>query len=217
MKIILNLTLLTLCTFFSLQAQTIQERLNKGETPKSLIRSGVPQDSLYGYTYEGGFIFHFFDDTTGMVFGLKDLSYDYDDTKTQIIWSCRVIVTGATATHIGAGLENTQKIKAKNCPLYDPDAKEWMISAAELCLLYKGGGFDDWFLPSKDELHEAYMNLSHNSRVHFNEKEYWTSTEKDGEFAWVEHFKGPSEYEMFGQSYYRKFYKESVRPIRVFK
>ena len=200
-----------------LHAQTIQERLNKGETPKQIIKSGVPKDSLYGNIYQGGHIFYFFKDTTGMVFGTKDLAYDYDSTKTRIIWSCRMIVTGSTDTHIGAGLENTKKIKEKNCPLYDPDAKEWMISAAELCLLYKGGGFNDWFLPSKDELHEAYMNLSHNALVHFNEMEYWTSSEKDGEFAWIEHFKGPSEYEMFGQSYYRKFYKESVRDVRVFK
>lgn len=211
-----------LCTFLlSLvllcgKSQSIQQKLDNGETPKQLMASGVTQDSLYGKHYQGGLIFHFFEDSTGMLFGTKDLAYDYDTSKTKIIWSCRVITTGATDTKIGSGKENTRKIKAKNCPLYDPDAKKWMIPAAEICLLYSGGGNHDWFLPSKDELHEAYMKLSYTGYHDFDDKEYWTSSERDDTFAWVEHFPGPRVYEMFGQSFYKKFYKESVRPVRYF-
>lgn len=217
MKFIISFLFLNL--FFFSNSQSIQEKLNSGTTVKQLIKTGTPKDSLYGKIYQGGYIFHFFDkDTTGMVFGLKELAYPYDTAKSHIIWSCRGVFTGATGTAIGTGLENTLKIKKANCPLYDPDEKTWMIAAAEICLEYKGAGFNDWFLPSKDELHEAYMNLSYSSLVDFDNHSYWSSSEKDVEFAWIEHFKfGPREFEMFGQSYYMKFYGDYVRPVRIFK
>lgn len=214
MKNILFITLILTSLIGS--TQSIQEKIDNGLTPKDLLASGIPQDSLYGKLYQGGLIFHFFEDSTGMIFGTKDLAYDYDKTKTKIIWSCRVITTNATATKIGSGKSNTKKIADKNCPLYDPDAKKWMISAAEICLKYHGGGHTDWFLPSKDELHEAYLKLSHTGYHDFDDHEYWTSSEKDDTFAWIEHFPGPRKNELFGQSYYKKFFKENVRPVRYF-
>lgn len=196
----------------------IQNRLNKGETPRSLIKSGISMDSLYGKIYQGGYIFHFFaKDTSGLVMGTKNLKYDHDTTRYAIIWGCRNKLAGATGIKIGTGLSNSQKIVSHNCPIYDPDKRVWMKSAAELCLLYKGAGYDDWYLPSKDELHEALMNLSYTRKVDFGDVHFWTSSEKNDQFAWIEHMKfGWREYEFYGQSYYRKFYARYVRPIRNF-
>ena len=216
-KALLSFFFITL--FLCSNSQNIQEKLYEGISVKQLIKEGIPKDSLYGKIYQGGYIFYFFDkDTTGMVFGLNELAYPYDTAKSHIIWSCRGVDTKATGTAIGTGSLNTQKIKTANCPLYDPDEKTWMISAAEICLEYKGEGYNDWFLPSKDELHEAYMKLSYSSLIDFDNHSYWSSSEKDVEFAWIEHFKfGPREFELFGQSYYMKFYGDYVRPVRVFK
>jgi len=199
---------------------TIQKRLNHGEHPRKIIKSGVPMDSLYGKKYAGGYIFYFFPkDTSGLVIGTKDLVYPHDTLKGRIIWGCRNINTGARETKIGSGQRNTQKIIDANCGLWDPEIKKWMKTAAEVCGHYKTHQFDDWYLPSKDELHEAYMKLCHTPRVNFGKnKEYWTSSEKDDQFAWIEHLElGHKEYELHGQSYFRKFYAQYLRPVRTFK
>lgn len=214
---------LLLCFFFvegfsQSSHSSIQTKLQNGTPPKQLLREGVSIDLLYGKIYEGGYIFYFFpEDSSGLVVGQHNLSYKHDTTK-KIIWSCRNANTGATETKIGSGLRNSIKIKNVECPLYDADKKVWMPSAAELCLDYSYDGFDDWYLPSKDELHEVYMKLGYTKLVDFKNKGYWSSSEKDNEFAWIEHIKyGPREFELFGQSYYRKFYADFVRPIRTFK
>lgn len=205
-----------------LHAQTttadIQKRIDAGETPKQIIRSGVPMDSLYGVYYQGGHIFYFFpEDTSGMVVGPKNLTYTYDTSKVRIVWSCRGKNTGATDRAIGAGKKNTEKIINAGCTLYDADEKRWMKSAAELCVHYKGGGYNDWFLPSKDELHEIYMNLGYTGKVDFGNKEFWSSTEVNEDFAAVEHLKyGWREFELFGQSNFMKFHWYFVRPVRIF-
>jgi hypothetical protein len=197
----------------------VQAKLNNGSTVKKLLTSGIPVDSLYGKYYQGGYIFYISSkDSSGMVMGTKDLGYDYDTLKKRIIWSCRVIHTGATSPKIGDGPANTKKIVEAACPLYDPDHKKWMLSAAEICTKYRGGGYNDWFLPSKNELHEACKKLSMSGLYNFGGYEYWSSTEVDTVFAWLEHFRyGPQEFELFGQSGYRKFYRERVRPVRIFR
>ena len=54
-----------------------------------------------------------------------------------------------TGTEIGTGKQNTALILA-----VDADAP-----AAKACADYRGGGFSDWFLPSRDELFMMYWNL----------------------------------------------------------
>lgn len=216
------LSFILLLSFGSIRAQqadSIQIHLNSGSSPKSLIQNGVPMDSLYGMVYQGGYIFYFFpEDTSGLVIGMKNLVYHHDTTLKRVIWSCRNVNTGASETAIGSGLRNTLKIKKADCNLYDPEKKKWMESAAEVCLNYSYKGYDDWYLPSKDELHEAYMKLCFSSKINFGGKNFWTSSEKDNQFAWIEHFQfGWHEHELYGQSYFRKFYAYFVRPVRTFK
>lgn len=204
----------------SLSKDTIQKRLNHGEHPRDIIKSGVSMEALYGKKYGGGYIFYFFPkDTSGLVIGVKDLSYPHDTLKGRIIWGCRNVATGATDTKIGSGKLNTEKIINTTCSLYDPDKKKWMKTAAQVCVEYKYHHFNDWYLPSKDELHEAYMNLCHSGKVDFGKnREYWTSTEKDDQHAWVEHLEfGHKDHELFGQSYFRKFYAQYLRPVRTFR
>ncbi len=86
-------------------------------------------------------------------------------------WGCyKKEIADAKGTAIGTGKSNTQAI-LKSCG-------EAGI-AARLCAEYRGGGKEDWFLPSRDELHLMYKNL-HLKRIgDFNKviTFYWSSSE----------------------------------------
>ena len=48
-------------------------------------------------------------------------------------------------------------------------------SANSICAEYRGGGFDDWHLPSKEELNWIYQNLRKSGKIAGDDK-YWTSS-----------------------------------------
>lgn len=100
------------------------------------------------------------------------------DLAKSVSWGCvSTAITGADGTAIGTGGQNTADIVA--------GCSEIGIAAA-LADAYTLNGFDDWFLPSKDELNELYLK-----RVvvgGFDDIQYWSSSE-DGVFnAWFQHF-----------------------------
>ncbi len=76
--------------------------------------------------------------------------------------------TGAIATAIGTGFENTNKIikSEGNSPLTS--------YAAGKARSYNGGGYTDWFLPSKDELNKLYINRD---AIGYENRYYWSSSE----------------------------------------
>ena len=73
-----------------------------------------------------------------------------------------------TELAIGTGRRNTALILAT-----DANAP-----AAKACKDYNGGGKTDWFLPSKDELNELYVNSSAVGNLGTNT--YWSSSQVDG-------------------------------------
>ena len=99
------------------------------------------------------------------------------------------ITTGATGTAIGAGSANTTAIIASQ------GAPE-VSYAAGLARAYGGGGFNDWFLPSKDALNQMYQNKATiNSTATANSGSnlqtsvsYWSSTEYDVNYAFSHFF-----------------------------
>ena len=87
--------------------------------------------------------------------------------------------TGAKGIVIGTGFANTNSI-------ISAQGETTTSYAAGLARAYKGGGYDDWFLPSKDELNKLYINkLIIGGFVNNN---YWSSSEKDFEFAYKLNF-----------------------------
>ena len=50
--------------------------------------------------------------------------------------------------------------------------------AVELCKNYRGGGYDDWYLPTKDELNWIYQNLLETGKI-LGGSYYWSSSVPD--------------------------------------
>jgi len=83
--------------------------------------------------------------------------------------------TGATGTALGTGATNTATIVGSPGSHY----------AAEVCFNLKIGIYEDWFLPSKDELYKVY--LAKDLIGDLNPGYYWTSTES-GSDVWIQNF-----------------------------
>jgi hypothetical protein len=95
------------------------------------------------------------------------------------IWGCDgVDLLGAAGSNIGDGAPNTYYIINAD-PACIPVA-----DAAEVARAYTGGGEDDWYLPSRDELVEMYNTIGPASgfspdQGFLDTKPYWSSTEVD--------------------------------------
>jgi hypothetical protein len=84
------------------------------------------------------------------------------------------VVTGATETGIGTGSANTTAIIAVQ-------GGTPTTYAAGLARAYAGGGYADWYLPSKDELNALRLNRD---AIGGLSGCYWCSTENDYNSAW---------------------------------
>jgi len=103
-----------------------------------------------------------------------------------------------TQTTIGTGKENTRLMLAAGA-----------APAAQACVDYRGGGKNDWFLPSKDELNELYKqrNYFESTRLSF-----WSSSQGNEYNAWNQNFdNGKQEYNDNTNDF-----AYSVRAIRSF-
>ncbi len=123
-----------------------------------------------------------------------------------------------TGTDIGTGDSNTSLLVSKmgesgeNAYYYDGTSyTATQYYAANLCSKLTYGGYDDWFLPSKDEL--AQMYAQKDIIGGFGSNYYWSSSESSNgaEEAWDQHFGSGS------QEYYDRSYdQDRVRPLRAF-
>lgn len=159
---------------------TYQNLLGAGITPLSLWKAGVPADSLYGETYEGGLIFYI--DTLG-VHAFEGLVCAPSDQSSSAEWGCFAnIISGADGTAIGTGAQNTIDIE-NGCGVSG--------IAADICASLSLNFQTDWFLPSKDELNEMYLNLYLNGLGNFViSNNYWSSSENNFADAWSHWFGG---------------------------
>ena len=108
----------------------------------------------------------------------------------------------ARRSQIGSGERNTEAIVAQAGP--------GTTYAAQLCDSLEYGGYDDWFLPSKDELNLMYENLHKEGLGDFDTANYWSSTEDSAFYSWYQLFYN-------GYQYYNyKNYGKNVRAIRAF-
>jgi hypothetical protein len=89
---------------------------------------------------------------------------------------------GGTGTAVGTGRQNTQVI-VNFLMSKGESGRAAQVSDA---LVY--GGYDDWFLPSKDELNLIYTNLKKPGLGGFRNEEYWSSSRKSESEAWYQQF-----------------------------
>ena len=120
-----------------------------------------------GANVEGGIVF-FIDSSSNLAY-VATQNYIIKD----IQWGCSNFdVDGAESTSVGGGYQNTQDIINSSCG--------GSQSAALACVDYDNG-YNDWFLPSLEELYLIYENLYQTELVSYNtgnsQNWYWSSTE----------------------------------------
>ena len=85
-------------------------------------------------------------------------------------------VDTATATAIGSGYQNTLAI------IRQGNSDSSTVAAAK-ARSYDGGGQTDWFLPSKDELNQLYLQRA--VAGSFGNNYYWSSSESNATQGWI--------------------------------
>jgi hypothetical protein len=112
--------------------------------------------------------------TDGGVHGLEAAPSDQSTSQAWIEGgSTQSTENGNTGTAIGTGLANSNAIIAQT---------GHTASAAQVCRSYNGGGLSDWFLPSKDELYQLY--LQRGIVREFAESTYSSSSENNSFSVW---------------------------------
>jgi hypothetical protein len=87
-----------------------------------------------------------------------------------------------TSTAWGYGKVNTQTIVRVLSVAGDTGF------AAQICANLNYGGFNDWYLPSKDELNLMYLNIRQKGLGGFSRRSYWSSSQYDYKHAWFQNF-----------------------------
>ena len=156
----------------------------------------VPVSFAIGQSYQGGKI-AYIDGT-----GLHGLIVANMDQGTSVAWwNGSNTDTYATGTAIGTGMANTIAIIASqlNTGTY----------AAKICRDYQNDGYTDWYLPSKDELDQLYINSA--AVGGFADNYYWSSTESGISAARIQNL--TSGYQFSGGN---KSTAYNVRAVRSF-
>lgn len=145
-----------------------------------------------GMVYGGGIVFYV-DET-----GEHGLISAIEDQSTSAPWGCfGTTIPDAFGTIVGTGITNTKKIAA--------GCSEDSI-AAKICYELSLNGYDDWFLPSLDELSKLYEQRE---IVGGFGDTYWSSSQWDSQRSYVYSFAAGSR-----PLIYKYYTYPSVRCIR---
>jgi hypothetical protein len=189
---------------FTTSDATLQERLDYGETPYQIYSTDQSLlEDLYGLTYQGGLIFYLdINNGTGMIAAPTDQGTAQ--------WGCYGTYIGnASNPSIGAGNQNTNFIT---------DICNETGIAAEICTSLNLNNYDNWYLPSKDELNLMYANLHLNGFGNFENGWYWSSTdgETNGDAAWVQSFRNGQDGSQATYDIGMKTFNNHIRAVRSF-
>jgi hypothetical protein len=147
-----------------------------------------------GESYGGGIVFYVFDG------GQHGLIAAISDQSSAIHWYNEVnTTTNAVKDDVYAGQQNTERIIiSQGTGAY----------AAQISANYQGGGYGDWYLPSKHELNLLYQQK--NMVGGFSNGYYWSSSEYTNIDVWYQNFTDG------GQNPANKTFGLYVRAVRAF-
>jgi len=118
----------------------------------------------------GGIIFYDKKNNSG---GWRYLEAAPVEAEFQAPWCSESIFINTTTASIGDGKRNTKLILETLSKM----TGQWDM-AAQRCDELMLNGFDDWFLPSQEELNQMYGNLKRKNLGGFRENKYWSSTSR---------------------------------------
>jgi hypothetical protein len=196
--------------------------------PFGMMNTAILTPAFVGDFRDGGVVFYVDpnDNAHGLVCSINDFNNGQENT-----WwngSSLILVSG-TETGVGTGKANTDKIidamvSAGFNNLNYENPAGYFSYAAGIARSYSYGGYTDWFLPSKDELYQLFLNRVAVSNTlttiagagvfpsgsNYN---YWTSSEYNKTYAWLLKADSTTIQEVNNQDKKRQKF---LRPIRAF-
>ena len=133
--------------------------------------------------------------------GITVLIAATEDIIILLYWDNFKNAVSGTSTSLGSGVTNTTEIISV--------CTGNTMTAAYVCSNYSFSGYTDWFLPSKDELNQMYIQKDVIGGFDENIN-YWSSSQNMPETAWIQFFLNGIQSELGGKD---QLYK--VRPIRI--
>jgi hypothetical protein len=184
-----------------------------GTSVSSASNSVTPSLSV-GSFYQGGVVFYLFKvgdtgyvegEIHGLISAVEDQDYGVEGWQSSDNFSLY-----GTNTTIGKGSANTDLIISRQ-------SSDSYLYTAWLARAYIGGGYTDWFLPSKDELNQMYLNKEainttalNNGGSIFLDSYYSSSSEEDRYNTWAQYFNNGIQFERY------KAQPANVRAVRAF-
>ena len=179
---------------------------------KAYVDESAPETYEIGDFAHGGVVFYVED------CGTKGLVAAKEDQSTGVRWYAGTFGnTQAKGDGPYAGKANTSIIIAAQVAIGDDNNTYAARICNELQITEGGKTYGDWYLPSKEELNQMWLNKSTidataiaNGGSAFASAFYWSSTEGNNDYAWGQGFIGG------GQGFNVKANANRVRAVRAF-